>query len=137
MTAAAGIGFARESDAEVIGLFVAPELQYPIYIETMPPSYLSDQEYRSSMRTAGETYLNNLLKLASDAGVRASCQITFSDSTALTIVEAAEKNHCDLIFMGSHGQSGWNHLLLGSVTSKVLALSSIPVLVYRSQGNHT
>ena len=37
----------------------------------------------------------------------------------------------DLIAMGSHGRSGLEHLVLGSVTTKVLALSKIPVLVLK------
>ena len=50
---------------------------------------------------------------------------------ALKIVEVAAERHCDLIFMGSHGRSGWGQLLLGSVTNKVLSHSKIPVLVHR------
>jgi len=38
---------------------------------------------------------------------------------------------CDMIFIGSHGRSGLSRVLLGSVTSKVLALTHTPVLVYR------
>ena len=56
---------------------------------------------------------------------------TFSESAALKIVDVAENNACDLIFMGSHGRSGWGQLLLGSVTNKVLSHSRIPVLVHR------
>jgi nucleotide-binding universal stress UspA family protein len=45
------------------------------------------------------------------------------------IVKAARRNRCDLIVMASHGRRGISRLLLGSVTSKVLAHSPIPVLV--------
>jgi nucleotide-binding universal stress UspA family protein len=55
----------------------------------------------------------------------------FSDSAALKIVDVAEQQQCDLIFMGSHGRSGWGQLLLGSVTNKVLSHTSKPVLVHR------
>lgn len=37
----------------------------------------------------------------------------------------------DMIVMGSHGRSGFKALVLGSVTSKVLASSAVPVLVVR------
>ena len=47
------------------------------------------------------------------------------------IVEAAEKRGCDLIVMASHSRTGVNKLLLGSETARVLALTTIPVLVYR------
>lgn len=47
------------------------------------------------------------------------------------IIEEAEKNGCDLIFMASHGVSGIEAFLLGSETQKVLTHTQIPVLVYR------
>lgn len=37
----------------------------------------------------------------------------------------------DLIIMGTHGRSGFGHLLLGSVTEKVVRSSEIPVLTVR------
>jgi nucleotide-binding universal stress UspA family protein len=54
-----------------------------------------------------------------------------SDAPWRAIIDAAKKKHCDLIFMASHGRTGLNAVLLGSQTSKVLAHSKIPVLVYR------
>jgi nucleotide-binding universal stress UspA family protein len=47
------------------------------------------------------------------------------------IVETAVKSGCDLIVMASHSRRGVNKLLLGSETSRVLALTTLPVLVYR------
>jgi nucleotide-binding universal stress UspA family protein len=51
----------------------------------------------------------------------------------MEIVRVAQETHCDLIFMGSHGRSGLGQLLLGSVTTRVLATCQIPVLVYRAK----
>ena len=47
------------------------------------------------------------------------------------IIKAAKRNRCDLIVMGSHGRRGISRLLLGSQASKVLAHSTVPVLVIR------
>jgi nucleotide-binding universal stress UspA family protein len=47
------------------------------------------------------------------------------------IIKAARRNRCDLIVMASHGRRGISKLLLGSETSKVLAHSTVPVLVCR------
>ena len=47
------------------------------------------------------------------------------------IMEMARKHHATLIIMGSHGRSGIRHLLLGSVTEKVIRHASCPVLVTR------
>jgi len=48
-----------------------------------------------------------------------------------TILEYAENNDIDLIVMGTHGKSGLDRLLLGSVTEKVVRASEVPVLTVR------
>jgi nucleotide-binding universal stress UspA family protein len=44
------------------------------------------------------------------------------------IVEEADRLEADLIVLGTHGASGFQHLLLGSVTEKVLRAAHRPVL---------
>lgn len=51
---------------------------------------------------------------------------------ATVILEEADVHQPDLIVIGSHGRSGLDHLLLGSVTDKVLRKSRTSVLVVRS-----
>lgn len=132
--ALAGVRLAHTLNAEVLGVFIVPELKYPIYVEATPPAYLTTQEYQASMQTAGETFLNDIRKSATEAGVKFSGKVVFFDAIALGIVQVAEETGCDLIFMASHGQTGWHQMLLGSVTSKVLSISPLPVLVYPCPG---
>lgn len=47
---------------------------------------------------------------------------------AARILDRSETAHSDLIVMGTHGASGFEHLLLGSVTEKVLRKARRPVL---------
>ncbi len=49
----------------------------------------------------------------------------------ICIARAAREEHCDMIVMGSHGRGALKALLLGSVVSKTLALTRLPVLVVR------
>ena len=130
-TACAGVKFAQQMGAEVLALFVAPEYQYPVYVEIIPPSYPSEEEYVEQMRRMGEDYMGRIMRSCAAANLQHSCMTAFSDATATKIVEVAEQEGCDLIFMGSHGRSGWGQLLLGSVTNKVLAQTTRPVLVHR------
>ena len=46
------------------------------------------------------------------------------------IIKTATEQNCDLIVMASHGRRGIAAALLGSVTAKVLAHTTIPVLAY-------
>ena len=47
------------------------------------------------------------------------------------IVAACQSHGCDLIVMASHGRRGLAKLLLGSQATKVLTMSSVPVLICR------
>ncbi|MCA9240469.1 MAG: universal stress protein [Planctomycetales bacterium] len=57
-------------------------------------------------------------------------QVEFG-SPAEEIVGYAEKHAIDLIMMPSHGRSGLQRLLLGSVTERVVRAAHCPVLVLR------
>ena len=46
-------------------------------------------------------------------------------------MQTADAIKADLIVVGSHGRSGISRLMLGSVSTKVVAESKIPVLVTR------
>src|SRR5512146_653669 len=62
--------------------------------------------------------------------------VAFSESrlignVANHIVDLAEKGKFDVVVMGSHGRTALKNLLLGSVTTQVMAQSKVPVLVVR------
>ena len=52
-------------------------------------------------------------------------------SPAETIVRVAQEHDADLIVMGTHGRTGLQHVLLGSVAEKVVRLAACPVLTVR------
>jgi nucleotide-binding universal stress UspA family protein len=64
------------------------------------------------------------------AGVRYTTEIRVGQS-AETIGEAASESGADEIVMGSRGRGGFTGLVLGSVASRVLHVSSIPVTVVK------
>jgi len=47
------------------------------------------------------------------------------------INKLAEEQRVDIIFMGTHGRTGLQHLLVGSVAERVVRSSPIPVLTIR------
>ena len=52
---------------------------------------------------------------------------------AAIILDLVATLHPDLVVIGSHGRSGLDHLLLGSVTERVLRRAQVPVLVVRGR----
>lgn len=56
-----------------------------------------------------------------------------ADDPATGILRAADDTRADLIVLGTHGRSGFERLLLGSVTEKVLRKAACPVLTVPRQ----
>lgn len=127
-----GIEFAQQAGAQVVGLYAPPPYQYPVYLEATPDAYPTEAEYKEMMRAEARAYLGHLQDAAHAAGVDFEPTTLFSMSPADAIISTAKRAHCDLIFMGSHGRSGFSKLFLGSVASKVLSKCITPVLVHRA-----
>jgi nucleotide-binding universal stress UspA family protein/hemerythrin-like domain-containing protein len=69
------------------------------------------------------------------SGVEFASIARTSDRPYEAIIDVAEAEGCDLIFMASHGRRGIRGLMLGSQTQKVLAHARIPVLVSAVESN--
>jgi universal stress protein A len=52
------------------------------------------------------------------------------------IVERAREDGADLIVMSTHGRTGFSHVLLGSVTEKVVRTASCPVVSIHPEEDH-
>ncbi len=130
-TALAGVALAAQLQAEIVGLFVAENYQYPMEVDFLPVVSPSLAEYQSAMQKQGQMHLAPIEEAAQAAGLRFTGLVEFADAIAHKIVQTAAAQHCDLIYIGSHGRGGWGQLLLGSVTNKVLSSCHIPVLVDR------
>jgi nucleotide-binding universal stress UspA family protein len=52
-----------------------------------------------------------------------------------TIVRLARERNADLIVMATHGRTGLQHVVLGSVAEKVVRLAPCPVLTVKYPGN--
>jgi nucleotide-binding universal stress UspA family protein len=94
---------------------------------------LTDDDYDKANAEQGQKHLKAIVDRAETAGVKFSAHAVSNFNIADGIVQAVIDYHCDMIFIGSHGRSGFSRLLLGSVTTKVLALTHSPVLVYRAK----
>jgi nucleotide-binding universal stress UspA family protein len=130
-TVARAISFAKETGARITLFYAEPEA---------PPSYdgmggISSpqftQEVNECLDEAANEILDQAQTMAHDAGVESDRLVLVGNRPYELIIQAAEANGCDLIFMASHGRRGVKALLLGSETNKVLTHSRIPVLVYR------
>lgn len=125
----AAIEFAKFSGAKVIGLSVAEPYPYAPLAES---SMASDPAiYEENMRALAQRHVDNIAEAASKADVRCETLIAQSFNPYEEIIKAANQFGCDVIFMASHGRKGLSRLFVGSETQKVLAHTTVPVLVFR------
>jgi nucleotide-binding universal stress UspA family protein len=127
----AGIALAAEIGAKVTGYHA----QEPVPVHIYGEGYVANKKMAAEFeRRAGEFAHRTLEKIeaaAKAAGVPFKALVTKSAVPYRGIIDAAEKQGCDVIAIGSHGHRGLSRLLLGSVTQEVLTHSKIPVLVFR------
>lgn len=126
---AAGLTMAKALDAKVTALTVTAPFQF---IGMDPMMFVATEpEYEKAQAARAEKALEQVRMTAAAIGVPVETLRTVSTHPFESIIATAKERGCDLIFMASHGRSGVAGLILGSVTTKVLTHSKIPVLVYR------
>lgn len=81
----------------------------------------------ASDRQAREEQLRLWLAPAREAGIETNVCVE-EGNAAVRIVAQVASSHPDLLVMGTHGLSGFDRFMLGSVTEKVLRKSTCPVL---------
>jgi nucleotide-binding universal stress UspA family protein len=97
------------------------------YFEFFPIEY-SQPDYFASLQQRSE---EQLTALASKLGAEGHRRLVSRGQPPAEIVRFAKEESMDLIVMASHGHSGLEHALLGSVTEKVLRKAHCSVLVVR------
>ncbi len=71
------------------------------------------------------------------AKARVEQQLVKHGDPASDIGRIAKEGSYDLIVMGTHGRSGFNHLLMGSVAERVVRQAQCPVMTVRHPDNKT
>lgn len=130
-TAQRAVSFAKEAGARITAFFAKPEYPIAYFGEGALIDPTTPEQFSRAAALEAERILAKARAVADAAGVSSSVDTQVSEVPYEAIIEAVERNQCDLIFMASHGRRGLSGLLLGSETQKVLTHSKTPVLVYR------
>ena len=119
------IAIARWYDSTVTLLHVSAAIPVAAYAPGTPvlPSAVLSPADRDELRAS-------MKRFADDEGAGAlPVEMEVADgNTVAEILSAAERLKSDLIVMGTHGRSGFERLVLGSATEKVLRKATCPVL---------
>jgi nucleotide-binding universal stress UspA family protein len=125
-----GLSLAKAVGAKVTALTV--EGSFNVY--DVPASKVYEMsgsfaEHVERTKAHAEKILNSVAEEARSAGVTCDTVQVEQDDPYEAIIATAKQRGCDLIVMASHGRSGIAAIVLGSVTTKVLTHTKIPVLV--------
>jgi nucleotide-binding universal stress UspA family protein len=89
------------------------------------------EEYEKATAANAEKILDGVQRAAVGLGVICDAVHVKDQYAAEAIVEEAKARGCDLIVMASHGRRGIAKFVLGSQATRVLAHTSVPLLICR------
>lgn len=124
------VSLARHYDGEVHFLHVIPaSLMHPDQYPYMAQPVRVDPE----LRQRALDRLDAFVALSRAEGVRT--RFSVSEGAPMTaILGTAESDRSSLVCLGTHGREGFERLVLGSVTEKVLRRAKCPVLTVSEPG---
>jgi len=120
---AEAIELAGEFDATVHSLYVVDMASVGTEVGTV--------DLVESFERMGEEATEAAAARARDAGVAATGAVA-TGSPHSEIVDYVDEAGIDLVVMGTHGRTGLERYLLGSVTEKVVRTADVPVLTVRA-----
>ena len=118
--------FAHTKQAEVVLTRIAPSLSIN---EIVPRDEL--EEIMIRYKQDCQDYLDAMAASLRVEGFVVTTLLASGDQIADLILEVADIAHADLIAMSTHGRSGLQRLMLGSVADKIVHRSTVPMLLVR------
>lgn len=119
--------------------FVRDESPAQVYLATVNPQpviygegalYIDPRKLEQIQREHSERLLEAAADVLSKAGVSYRKEILTGD-VAPTIVARAEELGCDAIVMGTRGMGALSGLIMGSIATKVVHLTKLPVILIK------
>jgi nucleotide-binding universal stress UspA family protein len=130
----AAIRLAANFQAELIVLSVVPNpsLFVPTRVGHAPPP-VSYVQYYDRMEKEASKCIDEIISLATGQGVKKATKevLRSTGSVVETIIKNAEAEGVDLIVTGTRGMGGFKKLLMGSVSSGLVAHAHCSVLIVR------
>lgn len=118
------VGWYKEIELHLLNV------QHPMPYGNRVAAVIGHDKVDEYHREEGMAALKEAMQRLDAAGIKYHYHIGVGDA-AETIAEYARERKCDRIYMGTRGMGSVSNVLLGSVATKVIALSPVPVLLVK------
>jgi universal stress protein A len=119
------INMAETWRSRLILLHVIPTPNYPPLVLS---GYFDVATLEAGLREDAELKVKELVESRGAKTVQLDTRVVIGEPFH-DVCQVAEEEKADLIVMGSHGRTGFHHVLLGSVAERVVHHAPCPVLV--------
>jgi nucleotide-binding universal stress UspA family protein len=92
--------------------------------------YITEEKARELQRRHSEDILRPAIEMAKAAGVKFTSEVLIGNVPKV-LAQYAEEKGCDGIVMGTRGMGAIANLVMGSVATKVIHLSKLPVTLVK------
>ena len=124
------VDLTRVHGAKLTAVYVVDPYPYIGVGEINPMGFQAYMSAAQDQASHAHAHVQALCKQGSQP-VAMEARLVEEVGAANGIVQTAEAIGADLVVLGSHGRGGIARLMLGSVSTKVVAESKVPVLVTR------
>ena len=104
-------------------------VEIPAYAAPEAPGPVAGEIWEEQRRWVRQS-LDEHVAVARAAGLTAK-GLLVTGSAAPAIAETAATEHADLLVIGTHGRTGINRLLIGSIAERVIRIAPCPVLTIK------
>lgn len=94
--------------------------------------FFKDGAYENSLHDDAVKQLAELSAKYAQTGIAVQSEVGIANDVGPELLRIAARHAADLIVIATHGMSGWNARVFGSVAEKVVRLAPIAVLVLRA-----
>jgi nucleotide-binding universal stress UspA family protein len=95
-------------------------------------SIFKEGEYERRLHEEAATRIAELAAEQSQSGIAVRSEVGIANDVGMEILRVAERNAADLIVISTHGLTGWNKFVFGSIAEKVVRMASCAVLLLRA-----
>jgi nucleotide-binding universal stress UspA family protein len=104
----------------------------PTFPTTTIPDFIPEAAFIQEVRETSERHLAKCVATYVARGVKATSSVESGNDVASAIIDAIEREGTDFVVISTHGLSGWQPVVFGSIAEKVVKLVQCPLLLLRS-----